>query len=534
VSWQSMRGQVPRAVAAVLLLAGALSGAVVAGAASPPLDPRAETLAELPHLVDELMVSSRVPGVAVAIVTRDEVVFAGGFGQRDRAARLPVDADTIFGIGSVTKAITALAATMLAGDGKLDLDRPVRAVLPDFRLGDLGTTMAVTTRDLLAHRTGLGRHDLVWYRSPRSREETVAALQHLELSAPLRSRFVYANLDYVVAGRVVERLSGASWEDFVSNRVFAPLAMGRTSAGPPAADDPNQARPYGLGSDGQPTLVAPYDGWAVAPAMGVASSASDLGRLLQMLLRRGTVGGVRLLDEAAVRELFTPQIAASVLGPPELPLQTYGLGWFVQSYRGHLVAWHGGVIDGYSCLVSLLPYDDYGIVVLTNRTGHRVHEVLSRWLYDSLLGLPELDWIKWAEGEQRAVEERQRAAAAVRAERRAAGGPPTRPLSAFVGRYQNPAYGELEVRLDGDVLAGLLHGVSAPLDHFAGDTFVFRFTFEGLDQELAFAFLTGLDGSVSSVLARVEEGAAPITFLRVGEGWPGRGSVPAARGPAPG
>ena len=503
---KTARGMAPAVVALALLSS--------APAAEP--DPRrVETLAELPHLADELMVDAGVPGLAVVVVTRDEVVVARGFGRRDLEAGLPVGPKTLFALGSASKAFTAFTLALLAEEGRIDLDRPLRAVLPELRLADLAASAAVTPRDLLAHRTGLGRHDLVWYRSPGGREELVSAIQHLELSAPFRSTFLYSNLGYIAAGRAAERAGGASYEELVSRRVFAPLGMGRSVCGPVPAGDGDVARPYALGADGKVAPMPPYDGWAMTPAAGISSTAEDLARWLQLLLGGGAIGDTRLLSEAAVRGLYTPQVAAPVLGPRELPLVTYGLGWFVQPYRGHLLAWHGGVLDGFSCLVSLFPADNLGVAVLTNRTGHRAHEVLARWLWDRFLGLPEGNWRGWAEAERRVAEERRAAAAAERRSRQDEGGPASLPLAGYAGRYLHPAYGELRVEAGAEGLLVSLHGVSAPLEHFAGETFLFRFALDELDQEIGVAFQLGADGAASSLLLKVEDGAPPLTFVRL-------------------
>ncbi len=194
-------------------------------------DTTREALLELPHVVDEIMHRWDVPGVALAVVYEGEVVFVGGFGVRDLAGQEPVTANTIFSAASTTKAFTAVAMGMLVDEGTVNLDHPVRAHLPDFAVQNDQASAELTIRDLLAHRTGMRRHDAVWYRSEASRDELISRLEYLSLTSGIREKFFYNNLMYMVAGRVVGKVSGGTWEEFVAGQIFEPLGMERSGFG---------------------------------------------------------------------------------------------------------------------------------------------------------------------------------------------------------------------------------------------------------------------------------------------------------------
>ncbi len=497
----------------VLVVLGALLGAVAAnlGAAEPDAD--RETLALLPHLADEVMVRWDVPGMALAVVRRDGSVFEGGFGVLDRSSLEPVTADTAFAVGSVTKSFTALSVALLAEDGLLALDEPVHGRLPELRLHDPVATLRMTPRDLLAHRTGMARHDMVWYRSPMSRAELLTVLDQLEPAAELRQRFIYNNLMYVVAGELAAAVSGRSWEELVATRLLRPLAMTRTSIGGPLPGVP-LATPHRVTRSGEMRSVAAAQGPTAAPAVGLYSTAADLARWARMILGRGRLGEVAVAGERTVAELITPQVVVPGLGPAEIPLTTYALGWFVTTYRGHLMAWHGGSIDGYQAYVALLPFDDLGVVVLTNRAGHQVPEVVSRWVFDRFLGLSEINWFAALRVEDQRLQDIRHDAELARQSRLAGGGEPALAPEGYAGRYHHPAYGVIEVEAAGGELVGRFHGMAGPLRHLGGEAFRLELVDE-LIEELVVAFVVDDGPQAGALLSPLQSEVQPIVFSRI-------------------
>jgi CubicO group peptidase (beta-lactamase class C family) len=479
----------------------------------------AETLAVLPHLADEVMVRWGVPGMAVAVVRSDGVVFSGGFGVTRLGGDEIVTADTVFGVGSVTKPVTAMSAALLVDEGKLAWDETVRTWLPDFRLQDLYASLHATPRDLLAHRTGLPRHDLVWYGSGNTRAELIELLPYLGFRHELRAQFEYTNLMYAVVGHLVGEVAGSTYEEFVATRIFEPLGMADSGFIPPSRE--GTARPHAVDESGELTEIPMFVGGSVAPAAGLYSSANDLARFLRMVLKRGAFDGSRLLSEDVLMETLTPQVALRNLGPRELPITNYGLGWFLSVYRGHLYAWHSGSTDGYHAYIGVLPYDDLGVVVLTNRLDHEALDVLSRWIFDRFLGLSEINWQAALKDRDRRVREVQHDAE-VRLESIARPDePPTRPLGDYVGVYRNPAYGRLEVSLGDDGLVASFHGLDGPLLHSRGDLFLFELPRSVIAPSFLVGFTVDPEVGVTAAWSPLQRDLEPIVFTRVEPTTPG-------------
>lgn len=506
----SRRGRARRCLAALIVAA---AWAAAAGAAE---DQPFGTFELLPHIADEVMVRWDVPGLALGVVRADGEIFVGGFGTTRMGGAEPVTRDTIFGVGSITKPITALTVAVLVDEGRLEWDAPVRRALPDLRLHDLYASLHVTPRDLLCHRTGMARHDLVWYHAAIDLPTLVNGLQFLEPRHPLRSDFGYSNLMYAVAGALVGEVTGGTWADFAASRVLTPLGMERSSFEPPASDS-KLARPHVADEDGTVREVSVYSVGAAAPAAGMYSTAADLGSFVRMMLNRGRVGDRAVVPAAVVSEVLSPHVALRDLGPRELPLTSYGLGWFVGVYRGHLYAWHAGSIDGYHALVSLLPYDDLGVVVLTNKQDNQAPEVLSRWVFDRVLGLPEINWQGALTALDQRIKEVQHDATFKLDALARPDLPPSLPLAAYTGRYRHPVYGELNVLQHEDGLIGRLHDMTGPVVHSQDDVFVFKLPSSGLVSSFVVGFSVTPDGEVVAAWSPFERDVEPIVFRRVPE-----------------
>ncbi len=455
----------------------------------------------------------KVPGIAVACVRGEQVLFVGGRGLRDVERGLPVTPSTLFAIGSCTKAFTALALDLFVAEGRADWDRPVRAYLPAFRLHERLDSDAVSLRDLVAHRTGLPRHDFVWYGRPElERRAVLERLPHLEPSAGLRERWQYNNLMYVVAGLVVEELGGGTWEDTLRARILEPLGMERTSFSTHDAErDADHALPYRL-EDGQPVRIPYRRIENVGPAGSIQSSALDMARWVALWCEGGALGGRRIAEARALERLRTPAMLvpegnaeADILG------LGYAHGWAVHQYRGHLRVSHGGGIDGFSAMVSFVPDKGIGVVVLANVAGG-LPELVSRHALDRLLALETRDWSGEGLARERAaeaLEEQGRASLEARPD-----APAPRPLGEYVGTYEHAGYGRLEVELEGGALrvrAGELEATLEPL-HFE----VFRFA-EGAAAELEgqpLQFLCGFEGEIEGLRIVAEPALAPVVFTR--------------------
>ena len=312
-------------------------------------------------------------GVAVGVVEDGQLVFQKSYGLRDRERKLPVTADTLFAIGSCTKSFVALGAAMLHDEGKLGLDRPVRSVLPDFALADLQASQVATFTDLLTHRVGLPRHDLLWYVAPFGADELYARLPFLSMNRKpgfgFREGHQYNNLMYLVLGRAIGAASGTSWDAFTKERLFRPLGLATANF---AVEESQRAadfaQPY-AGAQLLPFRSLPQ----VAPAGAINASLADMARFVGFLQANGAApGGTKLVSEESFARLLKPESEGRI---PEVGVTfQYGLGLFLNEVAGRKVAWHGGNIDGFSAHYSFLPGEKLGLVVLTNESAGMAFE----------------------------------------------------------------------------------------------------------------------------------------------------------------
>ncbi|HEX2210967.1 MAG TPA: serine hydrolase domain-containing protein, partial [Longimicrobium sp.] len=322
--------------------------------------------------VEQGMRDWEIPGLALAVVKDDSVVFARGFGTRTLGRDEPVNEHTSFAIASTTKAFTATAIAMLVDEGKMRWDDPVSLHVPGFQVADPGLSGELTVRDLLTHRTGLPTSDFLWYASGSSTEEILRRMRFMRPFASPRSRYMYNNNAYMVAGLVVQAASGMPWGEFVRRRILEPLGMRGTLTGFAGLDvRGNVATPH-LEVEGtiRPITYRNFDN--IGPAGAMNSSVADVARWIRFQLAGGGWDGRRLVSEAQHREMLTPQFIipqaqyypAARLAAPHFT--AYGLGWFMQDYRGRKLAMHTGSIDGMSALVAMVPEERLGLVVLIN------------------------------------------------------------------------------------------------------------------------------------------------------------------------
>ncbi|HBY58459.1 MAG TPA: serine hydrolase [Solibacterales bacterium] len=436
-----------------------------------------------------------VPGIAVAIVKDGKPVVLKGYGVRRLGDAAAVDAKTLFGIASNTKAFTAAALAILVDEGKVRWDDPVQKHLPSFQLADALVTRELTVRDLLCHRSGLGlgAGDLLYWPDTKfTRDQVLAAARHIAPASSFRSRYAYNNLMFVVAGEVVRAASGLSYDEFVKQRIFAPAGMKSsriTSVGLGGGE--NFAAPHSRGwrlegAPLQPIAMTKDDTWAAAA--GVRSNVEDLARWVGVQLGRGEMeGGKRLFSEAASREMWAPQTIIAVSDPPAALAATkanfaaYGLGWSLRDYKGRKLVSHGGALTGMVSRTLLVPEEGLGIVILTNQEESAAMASIEYHILDHYLQLPAADWIglyaqQREERMKRAREAEQKQEQARRKDTR-----PSLEWAKYAGAYQDGWYGKVSVKEAGGKLTldfEQTPGMVADLAHWHHDTFkaVFRDT----------------------------------------------------------
>jgi len=419
----------------------------------------------------------KVPGVSIAIVRNDSIVYAKGYGVREIGKPTPVDERTLFAIGSSSKAFTAAAVAMLVDSGKVRLDAPATAYLPGFQLKDSYASREITVRDLLSHRSGLARGELIWYGSDNDRDEIIRRVRFVDPSWSFRSQFGYQNIMYLAAGQVVAKTANVTWDDFVRQRLLQPLGMTASSTSITALRGiENVAAPH---ADVNDTVRAiPYRNIDnIAPAGSINSNAVDMAQWVRLHLGDGKYAGKQLISKRMVDEMRAPQTVIRRDGGmggmnPSAHLMAYGLGWFLSDYEGKYLVQHGGNIDGMTALVAMLPEEKYGVVILTNMNGTNLPTALMLRLFDAHLKRPAKDW----SAQMRARIDSMRTVALAAQQRqgdpRVPNTKPSLPLSGYAGTYADSAYGTLKVSESGGALS-LEYGPNwrGPLEHYHFDTF---------------------------------------------------------------
>ena len=463
-------------------------------------------------LVTRAMTAFDVPGVSLAVVKDGRVVAARGYGVRKLGDPARVDARTLFGIASNTKAFTATALGVLVDEGRVRWDAPVIDYVPWFQLSDPYVTREMTVRDLLVHRSGLalGAGDLLWWpASTYTRREIAQRLRYLPLSTSFRSAYAYDNVLYTVAGEVIEAVTGQSWEAFVSARVLARVGMsGSNVRHSDATKGGNVATPHAP-VDGRVRPIAPFDSDNTNPAGGINSNAEDMAKWLLVQLADGRLSdGTALVKPATAREITTIVTPIPIgEGAPELAavrpsFSGYGLGFALRDYRGHKLVTHTGGLPGYVSKVAIVPDAGLGIAILTNQESTAAFDAIANQILDAYLGVTGTDWIASYER----VEQRGRDAAArvsqAATTARAAGSTPSLALEKYAGTYRDPWYGDMTIARAGSGLTIKFSRtplLSGTLEHWQHDTFVARWTARELRADAYVTFALTPAGTIDTV-----------------------------------
>ncbi|HET9235088.1 MAG TPA: serine hydrolase [Candidatus Eisenbacteria bacterium] len=469
--------------------------------------------------MEKILSDWNAPGIGVGIVVGDQLVFAKGYGHRDYGKKLPFTPKTLIPIGSNTKLFTAVAAGLLVEEGKLTWDEPIRQSVPSIQFYNDDLNRSVTLRDMLAHRTGITRHDTIWYLSPDSRKQLFEKIKYLEPKEPLRTLFLYNNMMYCATGYMIELVSGQPWEAFVRNRILKPLEMTHTYY---TINEMTKQPDFGVGytekRDSFEIYHIPYyeDTPGIAPAGAIISSIEDMSHWLIALMNNGQYKGKQVLPGSVLKETLRPAIAlpntaGETRGYWEIFNSAYGMGRQTASYRGRLLTFHGGDIDGFHAQVSYMPQDKIGVIVfvigdhcasLYNTVGYNI--------YERLLGMDQTPW------SERILDIRLKGKKAASEMRTTAGSDrvpntrPSHPIEDYAGEYEDPAYGVMKINRTDTGLAFDYHTMKLPLEHYHYDRF------DSPDDERyglwSINFLTNPQGDVDKVVMSLDEGE--VTFVR--------------------
>lgn len=463
----------------------------------------------------------QVPGLTVTVVKDGKVLLKKGYGVREMGGTGAVDTQTLFAMASTTKAMTAACIGMLVDEGKLQWDDPVVNYLPDFLFYDPAVTREVRVRDLLIHNTGVGNADVLWATMQIPSDEILHRMRLIKPSYSLRSSFIYQNIMYLAAGKVIEKVSGIPWDVFVRTRIFEPLGMRRTKAlFKEVADEVNRAKPHieindtirAVNSRIEEGLVD-----AVGPAGSIWTCPDDVAAWMICMLdsSRYTTGGTRktLLKPATWAELFKPQtlVTDSQFYPTQYltkPIwKTYGLGWFQHDYRGHRVNFHTGSLTGMVAIHGQLPDQKLAVYVQGNLDHAELRHALMYRAFDEFaLGLSN-DWSTEFRQLYGALKQRGKLAERKADSTRVLNTKPSLPLNAYVGSYTDPLYGKVEVtQKEGRLYAYINNLLTGYLDHWHFDTF--RMVFDQFwNGKESVSFILDTKGKV----ARLNSGGMELT-----------------------
>jgi len=446
-----------------------------------------------------------VPGLAVTVVKDGKVILSKGYGVRQLGTNQAVDSKTLFACASTTKAMTATCMGMLVDEGKIKWDDLVINYLPEFQLYDPFVTRELRIRDLFTHNSGVGNADFLWTTMNISSDEILAKMKMIEPSYSLRSSFIYQNIFYLAAGKVIEKVSGMPWEVFIQKRIFDPLNMTRTFPLLSHVKDANQSHPHYL-VDTKITVIERTSADAIGPAGSVWSCADDMAKWAMCMLDSSKYAGGRLVKAATWNELFKPQVmvTASQFYPTaqltKPNWKTYGLGWFQQDYNGRKINFHTGSLAGETAIHGQLPSEKLAIYVFGNLDHAEVRHALMFKAFDHFALGGTRDW----SAEFNSLYKKLSAAADVAEKKmeaaRVTGTSPSHPLAQSVGTYTSTLYGELIITINGDALFFIMNNTAkATLTHWNYDTFRGNYEKRWWGQTSA-SFTANASGKIQSVI----------------------------------
>lgn len=468
----------------------------------------------------------KAAGFAVAVVEKNKVIYAKGFGLKNIETRAAVTENTQFAIGSCTKAFTSALIGLLVKDGKVDADKPVRNYLPGLNFYNNDMNNNVTLRDMMSHRTGVSRFDYSWYFFPSlSRDTLMQRMQFMEPSEPLRRKWQYNNFMFMLQGMVTEKLTGKSWEDNIREQFFKPLGM--TNSNVSLVEWMNAkdlAVGYAVRNDNSIEKTDYYDIRAMAPAGSINSSVNDMAKWLQLWINGGKYQGKEVLPAEYTLEAMSSQMVVSGGVPskerPDVFLSNYGLGWMLSSYRGHYRVEHGGNINGFSASTSFFPSDSIGIVVLSNQDGSSVPSIVRNIISDRMLSLPFRDWQTQAYSADTAAKAKAKAAAKTTASTRKSGTTISHPLKDYTGVYTAAGTEHFELSLERDSLFILMPNDRLYLRHHHYDIFDLWDKNDLKDNDssntegLKISFRMDEAGNIASASLPLDGPAKPIVFTK--------------------
>ncbi len=485
-------------------------------------------LAELDAKLQAVLVEWKVAGFAVAVVEKNKIVYAKGFGYRDLENKKPATPNTLFAIGSCSKAFTSGLLGLLRNDNKISFDEKPSTYVPELKFFNDEMNSTITVKDLMCHRTGLPRHDYSWYLfSTKSKDSLIRRIQFQEPSAGVRQKWQYNNFMFLAQGMITEKVTRQSWEKNISEKFFAPLGM--TTSNTSIVELEKSAEPslgYEVKNDKEIKKMDYYHISGMAPAGSINSSVNEMANWVKTWIYGGKFNGKEILPASYVAEAISSQMIIGGGLPskehPDVQFSNYGYGWFLASYKGHYRVEHGGNINGFSASTCFFPSDSIGIVVLVNQNGSAVPSIVRNLIADRMLRLSPTDWSKELKD---AADKNKKQEAEVNAKVKSGmkkGTKPSHFVQELEGNYSHPGYGTFKINTVHDSIFATMGTEHYWLNHYHYDIFQ---PFEvskthkidtAEKSNVRFNFRTGLSGEIEMVqLSGIEPSLnKPLDFLR--------------------
>ncbi|TCC89066.1 serine hydrolase [Pedobacter frigiditerrae] len=486
---------------------------------------KAEISDQLPGIdsvLNKVLKDQHIAGFAVAVVKGNEVIYSKGFGYRDIENKKPVTPNTLFAIGSSTKAFTASLLGLLEKNGKLKLDDKAISHLPTLRFNNDEMNNQITIRDLMAHRTGLTRYDYSWLLfNTSNRDSIIARVKYMVPSAGVRQKWFYNNFMYLAQGMIVEKISGKTWEQNIKEKFFEPLEMTRSNTDIKVFEnDSDAALPYVTIQDSVIKKIDYYNINGMGPAGSINSSVNDMANWLKVWIGGGYYNKKEILPSSYVGEAASAQMVMSGGLPgqhKDVFFSNYGLGWMLSSYRGHYLVEHGGNINGFSANVAFFPTDGIGIVVLTNQNVSQVPDVVTSLIADKILKLKPIDWngeatarAKTASLNQKQIAKNAKKIAIINTN-------PSHDLKSYIGLFENPAYGSIKLTEEKNAIYAIAGDNRLLLKHLYYDVFEphsldKKGVVDTTSSKMLFNFASNNEGKISGLTVQLDADREPVLF----------------------
>lgn len=479
------------------------------------------SIPEIDCIANDAIRKFNVPGASISIVINDQVILSRGYGFRNLDKQLPVTEHTLFPIASCTKAFTALILGQLVEEGKVALDDPVHKYIPELDLVDQERTNRLTIRDLLAHRTGVARHDPIWIFTEISRSSVIGLLKHLKPACDLRQEYQYNNFMYSLAGIIIERLTGQPWEGAVSCRLLKPLEMKHSIT---SVRDLQSSSDFSLphAEIGGVVMSLPFRNTVpVNPALGIISNARDMANWLKLQLGQATCPTISVIQNQTLEESHKIQMPfpSSSNETEKSYYLGYGLGWLIGKYRDYTLVTHDGCIDGFFSEVAFLPEKGIGIVILTNSSsdGQLAIAAIKNQIFDNILQISDTNWVE--KSQEIHMKTKHTIHNALESLKYPSQNPTAQTLEAYIGQYAHPAYGNVELKIENNKLFFIYGQTKNPLYYKSEDTFSSQsaeLLVYGINPIIDLKFCKDSSATVYKVEVPFEgfRSAKPITFIR--------------------